>query len=72
MHLPETTRYAEGARRALAFLPFQPGVKRRGGRQPTGWFGHLMRSGDSDTASRGAQLAAQAGVNSRKTGVSAA
>lgn len=55
--------------RADAFLPYRdPSVRYAAGRPPTGWFGQLVRAGDLDAAGYGAQLAAQAGAASRKSG----
>lgn len=55
--------------RADAFIPYRdPNVKHKAGRPPTGWFGELVRAGDLDSAGYGAQLAAQAGARSRRSG----
>lgn len=55
--------------RAHEFLPYHvPGTQRGRGRPPTGWFGVLLRAGDTDTAGYGAQLAAQAGAAARTPG----
>lgn len=55
--------------RAEAFIPYHDPAKPRGrGRPATGWFGQLVRAGDLDAAGYGAQLAAQAGAQSRRSG----
>ena len=55
--------------RAESFLPAKAYAATRGrGRPPQGWFGELIRQGDTDTAGYGAQLVAQTGPQARTPG----
>jgi hypothetical protein len=55
--------------RAEAFIPYHDPARPRGRGPPaTCWFGQLIRTGDFDAAWYGAQLAAQAGAQSRRSG----